>query len=65
MPKSRFVSASRLRPLLLYFAVAFVVLLVLDGALQAVAPSRPSRFALVLGWMVLFPLGGWLVWRRG
>ena len=65
MPKSQFVSAGKLRPMIIYFAVAFVVLLVVDAALQSFVPGRSARQALVVGWLVLFPLGGWLVWRRG
>jgi hypothetical protein len=60
MPESRFVSAAKLKPLLVYFAVAFV-LVVLVGAL--VPPGR-LRNGLVLAWLVLFPVGGWLVFRR-
>lgn len=65
MPRSRFVSASRLRPLIAYCAVAFAVLLVVDAALNAFVPARGVRQIMVIAWIVLFPLGGWLVWRRG
>lgn len=65
MPKSRFVSASKLRPIILYCALAFVVLLLADALLAAVAPGRAGRLGVVIAWMVLFPFGGWLVWRRG
>lgn len=60
MPESRFISAAKLKPLLVYFLVAFVIV-VLVGALL---PTGRLRNALVLGWLVLFPLGGWLVFRR-
>lgn len=60
MPESRFVSAAKLKPLLVYLVVAFVVV-VLVGALL---PPGRLRNGLVLGWLVLFPLGGWLVFRR-
>lgn len=65
MPKSRFVSASKLRPLIVYFAIAFAVLLVVDAALNALVPGGGARQLVVIAWVVLFPLGGWLVWRRG
>ena len=65
MPKSRFVSASKLRPLIVYFAVAFAVLLLADAALDAFVSGRGARQLVVIAWIVLFPLGGWLVWRRG
>ena len=60
MPESRYASAAKLKPLIGYFAVAFVVV-VLIGALL---PPGPLRRGLVLAWMVLFPVGGWLVFRR-
>lgn len=60
MPESRFVSAAKLKPLLAYFVVAFVVVVVLGALL----PPGRLRTGLVLTWLVLFPLGGWLVFRR-
>jgi hypothetical protein len=60
MPESRFVSARRLKPLLVYCAIAFVVVLLLS-----LAPWGRARNLLVIAWLVLFPLGGWLVFRRG
>ena len=60
MSESRFVSARRLKPLIAYFAVAFVVLLLLSALL----PGGGTRSALVAAWIVLFPVGGWLVYRR-
>jgi hypothetical protein len=43
-----------------YCTVAFVVLL----ALTAVLPGGRLRNGVVIGWIFLFPLGGWLVFRR-
>ncbi|MDH3271660.1 MAG: hypothetical protein OEN56_10025 [Gemmatimonadota bacterium] len=60
MPESRIVPARRLKTLVVYFAVAFLVVVVLGTAL----PSGSLRSGLVVAWMVLFPLGGWLVYRR-
>ncbi len=60
MPESRFVSSASLKPLLAYAAAAFVVLLVL----AELVPGGYVRSALVAAWLVLFPLGGWLVFRR-
>ena len=65
MPKSRYISASRLRPLVVYFAVAFAVLLAADALVGMLAGGRGGRQVVVLAWIVLFPLGSWLVWRRG
>lgn len=59
--RSRFVSAARLKPLIVYFALAFVVLLCVAGF----APEGRVRDGLVMGWIVLFPFGGYLVFRRG
>lgn len=64
MPRSQFISASKLRPLIGYFALAFVGLLVVDAALQTLAPGLGARRLIGFAWMVLFPLGGWLVWKR-
>ncbi len=60
MPESRFISAAKLKPLVGYMAAAFVVV-VLVGWL---VPPGQLRNGLVLAWLVLFPLGGWLVFRR-
>lgn len=60
MAESQFVRAAQLKPLLAYCAVAFVVLLVLSALL----PSGTMRTGLVAGWIVLFPVGGWAVFRR-
>ena len=65
MPESRYVSARRLRPLIVYFAVAFVALLGVDALVDVLVAGRGARQAVVLAWIVLFPVGGWLVWRRG
>jgi len=63
VPKSQFVEARRLRPLLVYCVVAFVVLLVADAAVAAL-DGGTVRGAVVLSWMIVFPVGGWLVWKR-
>lgn len=60
MPRSRFVSAGRLKPLLVYFGVAFVLVL----ALGAVLPDGQARGLLVAAWIGLFPVGAWLVFRK-
>lgn len=65
MPRSQFVEAKRLRPLLAYFALALLAILVADVALEELAPSSGVRRLLLPAWIVLFPVGGWLVWRRG
>ena len=61
MAKSRFVESRRLRPLLAYCAIAFVVLLVADAVASRTGGLRQL---VVLAWMILFPAGGWIVWKR-
>jgi hypothetical protein len=65
MPKSQIAPASRLRALLVYVACAFVALLVADAVAQSLGAAGATRRAVGLGWMVFFPVGGWIVWRRG
>jgi len=60
VPKSRYVSAARLKPLIAYFALAFVAILVLG----TLVPGGPLRTVLIAAWIVFFPVGGWLVFRR-
>ena len=60
MPESRFLSAAKAKALIIYFAVAFVVVVLLG----TLVPPGQLRNGLVLGWLVLFPVGGWLVFRR-
>ena len=64
MPESRFVSASRLRPLLGYFALAVVGLLIADWLVGVFSGSQPLRRLVVVGWLLLLPYGGWLIWKR-
>ena len=61
MPKSQFVSADQLKPLVAYFAIAFIVVL----AVSAMVPAGRVKNLLVVAWIFLFPVGGWLVFRRG
>jgi len=60
MPESQFVSARKLKPLIAYCAIAFLVVLLVGGLM----PSSRLRNLLVVGWFVLFPVGGWFVFRR-
>lgn len=59
MPKSRFLTAAQLKAFVLYLALAFVAVL----AIGAVAPAGGPREVLVIGWIVLFPVGAWYVLR--
>lgn len=60
MPESRFVSAAKLKPLIGYLALAFFFVVVIG----AIVPPGRLRNGLVLAWIVLFPVGGWVVFRR-
>jgi hypothetical protein len=60
MPKSRFVSAARLRRLIVYLGVAFVVVL----GVGALVPPGSLRNGLVALWVVGFPIGAWKVFGR-
>lgn len=61
MPESQFVSAAKLKPFIAYCAVAFVVIVVLG----TVVPPGGLRRGLVVGWLVFFPVGAWMVFKRG
>ena len=61
MPESQFVSAAKLKPLVVYCAVAFAIVVILGG----VVPAGGLRRGLVVAWLVFFPVGGWLVFKRG
>ena len=60
MPRSRYVSAQRLKALLGYFAVAFVSVLVVG----LLVPAGNARMLLSFVWIVAFPIGAWWVFRR-
>lgn len=59
VPKSQFITPDRLKRLLIFVAVAFIVLL-------AVAPrivDAEIRTGFIVGWMIVFPVGCWRVLR--
>jgi len=61
MPRSQFVSSDRLWPLLAYLVIAVIAVIVVG----VLVPSAEFHRILVIAWLVLFPVGGWMVWRRG
>lgn len=60
MAKSQFISPERLKRLLIYLAVAFIALL----ALAPRMPDSETRTGFVVGWMVVFPIGIWMIVRK-
>ena len=60
MPESRFIGADRLKLLVAYLAVAFVIML----AIGAFLDRSGLRSGLILSWLLLLPVGAWHVLRR-
>ncbi|MDG2281895.1 MAG: hypothetical protein P8L45_02180 [Longimicrobiales bacterium] len=60
MSKSRFIEAERLKPLIAYLAVAFIVMLALGTAV----PVGPSRTLLIVAWLILLPMGAWRILKK-
>jgi len=58
--KSRFIEAERLKPLIAYLAVAFIVMLALGTAV----PVGPSRTLLIVAWLILLPMGAWRILKK-
>lgn len=62
---ARFVEPERLWPLLAYFAGAVAVVIGADLLLGATNASDDAMVRVVVVWLVLTPVGAWMVWRRG
>ncbi|MBR43264.1 MAG: hypothetical protein CME18_02425 [Gemmatimonadetes bacterium] len=60
MPESRFIGAGRLKLLVAYLAVAFVIIL----GIGAFFDRSGLRSGLILSWLLLLPVGAWHVLRR-
>lgn len=60
MPESRFIGADRLKLLVAYLAVAFVIILSIGAFLD----RSGLRSGLILSWLLLLPVGAWHVLRR-
>ncbi|HAT38534.1 MAG TPA: hypothetical protein DCS75_08560 [Gemmatimonadetes bacterium] len=60
MPESRFIGADRLKLLVAYLAVAFVIML----AIGAFLDRSGLRSGLILSWLLLLPVGAWHVLKR-
>jgi hypothetical protein len=65
MPRSQYVSASRLKPLVIYFACAVLALLIADALVRAFADAPVVRILAVIAWFVWLPYGAWRIWTRG
>lgn len=60
MSKSRIIEAKRLKPLIAYLAVAFIVMLALGTAV----PVGPSRSLLIVAWLIILPMGAWRILKK-
>ncbi|HAY76615.1 MAG TPA: hypothetical protein DCY33_02155 [Gemmatimonadetes bacterium] len=60
MPESRFIGADRLKLLVAYLGVAFVIILGIGAFLD----RSGLRSGLILSWLLLLPVGAWHVLRR-
>jgi len=60
VPESRFIGADRLKLLVAYLAVAFVIML----AIGAFLDRSGLRSGLILSWLLLLPVGAWHVLKR-
>lgn len=61
---AQFVEPDRLWPLLAYFTAAVVLVVSLELLGSWMHIGSGARVGLVLAWIVLLPLGAWIVWRR-
>ncbi len=55
MPKSQFISPDRRKRLLIFLAIAFIVLLVVAPRM----PDAETRLGFIAGWMIIFPFAIW------
>lgn len=60
MPESRFITSDRLKPLVVYLTMAFMVVLSVGISLN----ESELRTALTFIWLLLFPIGVWRILRR-
>jgi hypothetical protein len=60
VPESRFIGADRLKLLVAYLGVAFVIILGIGAFLD----RSGLRSGLILSWLLLLPVGAWHVLRR-
>jgi len=60
VPESRFIASDHLKPLVVYLTMAFMVVLGVSISLN----ESELRSALILMWLVLFPIGVCRVLRR-
>ncbi len=60
MSQSRIIEAERLKPLIGYLVVAFIMILALGTAV----PVGPSRTLLIVAWLILLPMGGWRILKK-
>ena len=61
---AQFVDPERLWPLLAYFTAAVVLVVSLELFGTWMRFGAGARVGFILAWIVLLPLGAWVVWRR-
>jgi ABC-type Fe3+-siderophore transport system permease subunit len=62
---ARFVDPQRLWPLLAYFVGAVTVVVGADFVLGRMDAEPRTMWIFVLVWLVVTPLGAWLLWKHG
>ena len=61
---AQYVTPERLWPLLAYFAGAVLVMVGANVVADVTQAAPSTRWAIVLLWLILTPVGAWRVWKR-
>lgn len=60
MPESQFVRAAQLKRLVIFLAIALVAMVVLGPRM----PDEETRLGFIVGWMLMLPIGCWMMIRE-
>lgn len=60
MPESQFVRAARLKRLVGFLAIALLGMVILGPRM----PDEETRLGFIVGWMVMLPVGCWMMIRE-